>query len=58
MQTDINIKMYRLQLTKEIKKNGIRKFMVMNLSLSNYSLVVNFYVWYRFWYQNGCQYKI
>ena len=58
MQTDINIKMYRLQLTKEIKKNGIRKFMVMNLSFSNYSLVVNFYVWYRFWYQNGCQYKI
>ncbi len=58
MQTDINIKMYRLQLTKEIKKNGIRKFMVMNLSFSSYSLVVNYYVWYRFWYQNGCQYKI
>lgn len=58
MQTDINIKMYRLQLTKEIKKNGIRKFMVINLSFSSYSLVVNFYVWYRFWYQNGCQYKI
>ena len=54
----LNIKMYRLQITKEIKKNGIRKFMVMNLSFSNYSLVVNFYVWYRFWYQNGCQYKI
>lgn len=34
--------MYRLQTTKEIKKNGIRKFMVMNLSFSNYSLVVNF----------------
>ena len=33
MQTDINIKMYRLQLTKEIKKNGIRKFMVMNLKM-------------------------
>ena len=49
---------YRLQLTKEIKKNGIRKFMVMNLSFSSYSLVVNYYVWYRFWYQNGCQYKI
>ena len=32
--------------------------MVMNLSFSNYSLVVNYYVWYRFWYQNGCQYKI
>lgn len=30
MQTDINIKMYRLQLTKEIKKNGIRKFIVIN----------------------------
>ena len=58
MQTDINIKMYRLQTTKEIKKNGIRKFMVMNLSFSSYSLVVNYYVWYRFWYQNGCQYKI
>lgn len=58
MQTDINIKMYRLQLTKEIKKNGIRKFMVMKLSFSSYSLVVNYYVWYRFWYQNGCQYKI
>lgn len=58
MQTDINIKMYRLQLTKEIKKNGIRKFMVINLSFSSYSLVVNYYVWYRFWYQNGCQYKI
>ena len=40
--------MYRLQLTKEIKKNGIRKFMVMNLSFSSYSLVVNYYVWYRF----------
>ncbi len=58
MQTDINIKMYRLQLTKEIKKNGIRKFIVINLSFSSYSLVVNYYVWYRFWYQNGCQYKI
>lgn len=33
MQTDINIKMYRLQLTKEIKKNGIRKFMVMKLKM-------------------------
>lgn len=43
---------------KRNKKNGIRKFMVMKLSFSSYSLVVNYYVWYRFWYQNGCQYKI
>lgn len=33
---------------KRNKKNGIRKFMVMKLSFSSYSLVVNYYVWYRF----------